>query len=167
MKIRYLKTKEEFELEVPDPIGNENETIFVKISDYDLFVLLNSCFQTKADIDDDTYFGLKKLCETWNLSIRVLKLAKIQQHLRQLNRVETAWVELNKKERKPRTNSNSNEDNERLEYLRLNFDKIVQNCLKHDWFEEYSRLRKDLDKSVSKQEIREDWKALKNKMLYL
>lgn len=165
MKIRYLKTKEEFELEVPDPL-NENERIMVKISDYDLFILLSTDFTNRADLDDDTFLGIQKLCENWNLSIRTLKLAKTQQHLRQLNRTDTSWVELNKKERKPRTNKES-EDNERISYLRENYDKIVANCLKHDWFEEYSRLRKDLDKSVSKQEIREDWKALKNKMLYL
>lgn len=158
MKIRYLKTKEEFELEVPDPL-NENETILVKITDYDLFMLLNSNFDIKSDLDDDTFFGLKLLIKNYNLSIRTLKLAKRQQHLRQLNRVDTAWVELNKKERKPRTNSN--EDNERLEYLRENFDKIVENCVKHDWFEEYFRLCKDIDKSITKAEIKQNWKALK------
>lgn len=164
MKIRYLKTKEEFELEVPDPL-NDNETILVKITDYDLFTLLNSDFDIRSDLDDDTFLGIKKLCENWNLSIRILILAKRQQHLRQLNRVDTAWVELNKKERKPRTNKN--EDNERLEYLRENFDKIVENCVKHDWFEEYFRLCKDVDKSMTKAEIKENWKALKNKILYL
>lgn len=166
MRIRYLKTKEEFELEVPDPL-NENERIMVKISDYDLFILLSTDFANRADLDDDTYFGLKKLCENWNLSIRILKLAKTQQHLRQLNRTDTSWVELNKKERKPRTKPNSSEDSERIEYLRENYGKIVANCIRHDWFEEYSRLRKDLDKSISKTEIKEDWKLLKTKFLYL
>ena len=164
MKIRYLKTKEEFELEVPDPL-NENETILVKITDYDLFCLLNNNFEQKLDVDDDTFFGLKLLIKNWNLSIRTLKLAKRQQHLRQLNRVDTAWVELNKKERKPRTNKN--EDSERISYLRENFDKIVENCVKHDWFEEYFRLCKDIDKSITKAEIKQNWKILKNKMLYL
>ena len=168
MKIRYLKTKEEFELEVPDPL-NENETILetilVKITDYDLFILLNSNFSIRGDLDDDTFLGIQKLIKNWNLSIRTLKLAKRQQHLRQLNRVDTAWVELNKKERKPRTNSN--EDSERIEYLKENFDKIVENCVKHDWFEEYFRLCKDIDKSITKAEIKQNWKILKNKMLYL
>ena len=163
-RIRYLKTKEEFELEVPDPL-NENETILVKITDYDLFTLLNSDFHIRSDLDDDTFLGIKKLCENWNLSIRTLKLAKRQQHLRQLNRVDTTWGKLNKKERKPRTNSN--DDNERISYLRENFDKIVENCVKHDWFEEYFRLCKDIDKSMTKAEIKESWKALKNKNLYL
>lgn len=164
MKIRYLKTKEEFELEVPDPL-NENETILVKITDYDLFTLLNSGFDIRSDLDDDTFLGIQKLCENYNLSIRTLTLAKRQQHLRQLNRADTAWVELNKKERKPR--ESKSEDSERISYLRENFDKIAENCAKHDWFDEYSRLRKDLDKSVSKQEIRDGWRALKNKTLYL
>ena len=164
MKIRYLKTKEEFELEVPDPL-NEGETIPVKITDYDLFMLLNSNFSIRGDLDDDTFQGIKLLSEKYSISIRTLTLAKRQQHLRQRNRVETSWVELNKKERKPRTNKN--EDNERLEYLRENFDKIVENCVKHDWFDEYLRLCKDMDKSITKAEIRQGWKALKKKFLYL
>lgn len=167
MKIRYLKTKEEFELEVPDPIGGEGETIFAKISDYDLFMLLNSDFANRADLDDDTFLGIQKLCKNWNLSIRTLKLAKRQQHLRRLNRVGTSWVELTKKERKPREKSNSSEDSERLEYLRENFDRIAENCAKHDWFDEYLRLCKDMDKSITKAEIRQNWKALKKKSLYL
>lgn len=163
-RIRYLKTKEEFELEVPDPL-NENETILVKITDYDLFMLLNSNFSIRGDLDDDTFQGIKLLSEKYSISIRTLTLAKRQQHLRQLNRVDTAWVELNKKERKLRTNSN--EDSERISYLRENFDKIVENCVKHDWFEEYFRLCKDIDKSITKAEIKQNWKILKNKMLYL
>ena len=158
MKIRYLKTNEDFELEGPDPL-NENETILVKITDYDLFTLLNSDFDIRPDLYYDTFLGIQKLCENYNLSIRILILAKRQQHLRQLNRVDTAWVKLNKKERKQRMNGN--EDDERLEYLRENFDKIVENCVKHDWFEEYFRLCKDVDKSITKAEIRQNWKMLK------
>ena len=158
-------------MEVPDPIGGEGETIFVKISDYDLFALLNSGFEQKPDIDDDAFLGIRKLSENWNLGVRTLRLAKTQQHLRRLNRVASSWVELTKKERKPRANPNSNEDSERIEYLRENFGKIAENCARHDWFDEYRRLRKDLDKSVSKQEIRDGWRALKNrqknKTLYL
>lgn len=159
-------------MEVPDPIGNEGETIFVKISDYDLFTLLNSGFDIRSDLDDDTFLGIKKLRENHNLSIRTLTLAKRQQHLRQLNRVGTSWVELNKKERKPRQAKDSaGEDSERIEYLRENFDKIAENCARHDWFDEYCRLCKDLDKSIAKAEIRQNWKALKNrrknKTLYL
>lgn len=164
MKIRYLKTKEEFELEVPDPL-NDGETIMVKITDYDLFMLLNSNFSIRGDLDDDTFLGIKKLCKNHTLSIRTLTLAKRQQHLRQLNRVDTAWIGLNKRERKPRVNKN--EDNERLEYLRENFDRIAENCARHDWFDEYLRLCKDMDKSIAKAEVRQSWKALKKKFLYL
>lgn len=158
-RIRYLKTKEEFELEVPDPL-NENKTILVKITDYDLVMLLNSDFDIRSDLDDDTFLGIKLLSKNWNISIRTLTLAKRQQHLRKLNRVDTSWIELTKKERKPRTNKN--EDNDRLEYLRLNFDKIAENCVKHDWFLEFYRLCKDIDKSITKLEIKERWKTLKN-----
>lgn len=161
MKIRYLKTKEEFELEVPDPL-NENETILVKITDYDLVMLLNSDFNIRSDLDDDTFQGIKLLSQNWNISIRTLILAKRQQHLRQLNRVDTAWVKLNKKERKPRKQKNNEEEQGRIAYLISNYEKIAMNCVKHDWFLEFYRLCKDIDKSITKLEIKERWKTLKN-----
>lgn len=162
MKIRYLKTTEEFELVVPDPIGSENDTITVRISDYDLVVLLNSSFETRGDIDDDTFLGIKKLCENWNLSIRTLKLAKTQQHLRQLNRVASSWVELTKKERKPRQAKDlSEEDLERIQYLTENYDKIAMNCARHDWFQEFMRLCKDIDRKATKEDIKAKWKELR------
>lgn len=160
-RIRYLKTKEEFELEVPDPL-NENKTILVKITDYDLVMLLNSDFDIRSDLDDDTFLGIQKLCEKYNLSIRTLTLAKRQQHLRQLNRVATSWIELTKKERKPRQQKNNEEDQERIAYLISNYEKIAMNCVKHDWFLEFYRLCKDIDKSITKLEIKERWKTLKN-----
>ena len=105
MRIRYLKTTETFELEVPDPLqqnGGEDR-IVVRISDYDLIMLLKSGFAVRGEeVDDDTFYGIKLLREKWNLSVRTLTLAKRQQHLRKLNRVDTAWVELKRKERKGR-----------------------------------------------------------------
>ena len=157
-KIRYLKTSEEFEIIVPDFL-NEEEVLTVRISDYDLVQLLKT--EIKNDLDDDTYNGIKLLRKNYVLSVSTLKLAKRQQHLRKLNRVESSWVTLAKKERNPRTETN--EQRERLEYLRNNENQIIQNCLKHDWFNEFYSLEKSVHPGKHKKEIIEEWKQLKNK----
>ena len=162
MKIRYLKTTEEFELIVPDPL-NENATIQIRISDYDLFLVIQSKFSNQYDLDDDTFQGLKLLSKNYILSIRTLFLAKRQQHLRKLNRVASSWVELNRNERAPR--QQSKENLERVEYLKENYEAIVNNCIKRDWFNEFCQLEKDLNPKISKDEIREKWKSLKNNVL--
>lgn len=161
MKIRYLKTEEKFELEVPDPL-DENETIVVKISDYDLVSYLKGL---KVELDDDTSRGLELLCKKYILSPRILKLAKTQLHLRKLNRVDSSWIDLPKKKRGRR--NLSQEDLERIEYLKVNYDKIVENCLKHDWFDEFYKLNKDINASMRKKEIIEKWRELKKTFAYV
>lgn len=153
MKIRYLKVKEEFELEVPDPL-KPGDSILVRISDYDLFSLLRGI---KVDVDDDTYLGIELLREKWNISVRTLTLAKRQQHLRKLNRSESAWVILNEKKRKPRRVV----VDDRIKYLRDNFDEIAKNCVKHGWYDEFFRLCKDL--GIGKKSAKEKWYAIKEK----
>lgn len=155
MKIRYLKTTESFEIVVPDPL-NESEIIVVKVSDYDLV-----CFLNGLDLngyDDDTKLGLKKLCEKYFLSVRILELAKRQQHLRALNRVDSSWVDIRLRKRKPRENFN----NDRLDYLRENFDSIALNCVKHEWFYEFYRLCKDVYPSMNKTDIIEKYRIMKS-----
>lgn len=153
MKIRYLKTTEAFEVVVPDPL-KEGCEITVRVSDYDLVCFLNGL---DIDSDDDTKLGLKKLCEKYYLSKRVLELAKRQQHLRAMNRVSSSWVEIKEKRRKQKANRN----NDRLDYLRENFDSIAFNCVRHEWFDEFYRLCKDVHPGMSKSEITEKYKILK------
>ena len=164
MKIRYLKVTEEFELEVPDPLI-ENEILTVRISDYDLVTLLNSNFKIKPDLDDDTLKGIELLCQSYILTTRTLKLAKTQLHLRKLNRVSSCWIELKKNERKKRVSKISPEDLERIQYLKDNYDKIVENCLKHDWFIEFYKLNKDIDSSKKKKDIVDEWRRLKKALI--
>ena len=157
MKIKYLKTTEEFQIEVPDPL-NESECIFVRISDYDLMSMI--CGRTPKNLDDDTKLGIQKLLEKYILTTRTMKLAKRQQHLRKLNRVESAWIELKSKERQPR--QMTSENIQRINYLRENFDEISLNCVKHDWYEEFYQLCKDSGKIRTKKDIISEWKRLKN-----
>lgn len=148
-KIRYLKTKEEFELVVPDVLSEgESKELIVRISDYDLFMLIRG---TKPDIDDDTYLGIKKL----GISVSLLKQAKTKAHLRRLNRADTSWVEISKRKKR----GMSEERKERLEYLRENYDGITSNCVKHDWYNEFKSLCKDLGYKDAK----ERWEEAKCK----
>lgn len=157
-KIKYLKTKEEFELVVPDPL-KEREELVVRISDYDLFMLIRGA---KVDIDDDTRLGIKSLRENYVLTIRTLKIAKTKQHLRKLNKVDSSWVVLSKKERK-RSGDSKSKDSEVIEYLRENFDNIAKNCVKHDWYYEFSLLCKDL----KIKDVKERWNELrKNNFIF-
>ena len=148
-KIRYLKTKEEFELVVPDVLSDdEGSSLTVRISDYDLFMLIRG---TRPDTDADTYLGIKKL----NLSVSTLKQAKTKAHLRRLNRVDTSWVEISKRKKR----GISEERKERLEYLKENYDGIVSNCVKHDWYNEFKSLCKDL----GYKDVKERWEEAKYK----
>lgn len=159
MRIRYLKTTEMFELEVPDPLRKkeDEDRIVVRISDYDLVMLLKSGFAVRGD----TFYGIKLLREKWNLSVRTLTLAKRQQHLRKLNRVDTAWVELKRKERKPREGV----DSERIKYLKENYDMIALNCVKREWFDEFTRLCKEVFKGITKEEIREKYSNMRERVI--
>lgn len=159
MRIRYLKTTEMFELEVPDPLRKkeDEDRIVVRISDYDLVMLLKSGFAVRGD----TFYGIKLLREKWNLSVRTLTLAKRQQHLRKLNRVDTAWVELKRKERKPREGV----DSERIKYLKENYDMIALNCVKREWFDEFARLCKEVFKGITKEEIREKYSNMRERVI--
>lgn len=162
MRIRYLKTTEMFELEVPDPLQKNEDRIVVRISDYDLVMLLNSGLAIRGEeVDDDTFYGIKLLREKWNLSVRTLTLAKRQQHLRKLNRVDTAWVELKRKERKPREGV----DSERIQYLKKNYDMIALNCVKREWFDEFTRLCKEVFKGITKEEIREKYSNIRKRVI--
>jgi hypothetical protein len=100
------------------------------------------------DLDDDTYNSISVCQYYFNLSDRVLKLAKRQEHLYRLKRVESPYLKLkprqiHSKGGRPRGSKNKI-DTERLEYLRANYDMIVNNCVRHNWPDEYISLHKEL-----------------------
>ena len=54
-KIKFLKTTDEFEIIVPDPL-DESNTIKIKISDYDLYLLIeesNDSFSIDIKVNDE------------------------------------------------------------------------------------------------------------------
>ena len=157
-KIKFLKTTDEFEIIAPDPL-NESEAIKIKISDYDLYILLETGKQ--RELDDDTFLGIQNLRKTHTLTVHVMNLTKRQAHLRELNRVDSSWYVLKPKIRKPKCTTP--ERVERLKYLTENYDKIVENCLIHDWFDEFYRLNRDVDPHKTKNDIVQEWRELKIK----
>ena len=157
-KIKFLKTSDEFEVIVPDPL-NENETLKLRIDDSELYYLLVTGKQ--RDLDDDTFLGITNLRKTHTLTVHVMNLAKRQLHLRELNRVDTSWYVLKPKIRKPKCTTP--ERVERLKYLTENYNAIVENCLSHDWFDEFYKLNKDIDPHKKKTDIVQDWRELKIK----
>lgn len=157
--IRYLKSSESFCFVAPDPL-RPGETIKVSATDADVLNLIRKKFQDRPEgMDDDTYLSLRELSGSHVLSSRTLMLAIRQAHLRRIGRASSAWVKLRPKTRKPK--SISPEREERLSYLREHESDIIANCVRHDWFDEYLRLRKDLDPHASRKSIIEDWRTLR------
>lgn len=167
---KYLKTREEIVIK---------DCFTVSINEFDLVNLIEckdeqyrfELMLNRLDLDDDTKAIIKDLVDNYWFSLRVIKLIKKQQHLRELGRVETAWLTINKREcnnvfGRPVGSKNkkieSKEENDRLEYLRANFDSIANKCVKHDWFDEYLQLYKDVFPNMSRKEIIEKYKVEKN-----
>ena len=157
--IKYLKSTEDFQIIAPDPLV-PNSTILIRISDFDLYSFIRT--SQVPELDDDTKGALLLLKKSCFLSANTLILAKRQQHLRKLNRSDSAWLQLkNRFGRKPK----SSRSDERLVYLKENFDSISLNCIKHDWFFEFSSLCHDVFPGISKKEILNLWKSKKETSL--
>lgn len=152
MRIRYIKTRESFQLECPDPLDPQ-ATIRVELADSDLLLLIKG--GEPDGLDDDSRLGTKALMKTHVLSPRALILAKRKAHLRKLGRASTAWLELKTRSRAPRKTTPENA--ERLAYLRENAEAIADRCVRHGWLGEYIALRKDLDPHARKEDIARDF----------
>lgn len=160
-RIRYLKTKESFLIEVPDPLKPES-MITVTATDYDLYVFLRSGFRIRGELDDDAYNGIILLSNTHRLSARTLDLAKTKAHLRRLKRTDTAWLTLNPRARKPRISAT---DPERIGYLRGNFDQIALNCARHGWYWEFRALCKDTGKATTQKAILDMYRTYRRRII--
>ena len=151
--IRYIKTRESFQIECPDPLSPEGDPITVELSDSDLLLLIKG--GEPDGLDDDSRLGVKALLKTHVLSPRALILAKRQAHLRRLGRTNSAWLALKPKKRAPKKTTPENA--ERLAYLRENAEAIADRCVRHGWLGEYIALRKDLDPHARKEDIARDF----------
>ena len=188
-RIKYLKTSEEFIIEVEE---NEDFRFQVKVNEYELVQLMNvkerkkdedssTSFSfeltlSRFDWDDDTRAIVKDLFEHYWFSFRLLTLVKRQQHLRKLGRVESSWVSVRKRDTNnifgrpvgsKKTKELSAEEQERLAYLKANFESIAHRCVVHDWFDEYVALYRDVYPEMSKKEILKKYSVEKNRVRVL
>lgn len=154
MKIKYLKTTEEFTFQNG-----------LRLSDFNLVAMIESSSLTAYDLDmdDETFDFIRDLQKTHYVSYRLLTLAKRKQHLRQLNRVETSWIDIPERfSHNPFGRPKKAViDKDRLEYLKLNFAEIEMNCIKHDWFSEFLSLYHDVYPEMKRSEVIRKYKELR------
>lgn len=154
--IKWLNKTEEYGIYVPDmyeyKFNAELVFIEVRISEPDLYRMINAdshnyfeLADEKADLDDDTYFGISYVQWFYYLSKHVLNLAK--RSSRKFGYPQKYFL----KRRVPRggrpagvKNKVSEEELSRLEEVYINREQIKVNCYRHDWAEEYVSLMKDI-----------------------
>lgn len=137
----------------------------VRISESDLFRLLKadkvsdevyfSFVEEQGDLSDVVFYCISLIQDNWYLSQDILNKAK-----RASKKIGyPQWITLIKRENKggqrkgvlKKERVMSAEEKERLESLVSGHDKIVENCLKHDWAEEYCELEKEVAKYKGEQ----------------
>lgn len=146
-KLRWIKGRNEFEVLIMD---EEGEAWNVFISERDLMRMIKadevetfSFKEEQGDLDDDTYLGVSFVQAYWYLSRSVLKEVK---RANKRNGYPT-WVWLKKRvKRGGRKGEISEEEKERLRGIFENKEKILYNCIRHDWLEEYIMMERDVHK---------------------
>lgn len=160
--IKWNKKTHEFVLYVPDmyqvvklnnPHKLNKERVY--ISEIDLLRMINSdrgCNeyvwfsyeQERGDLDDSTYYGICVIQQLFYLTQNTLRQAKkvrVKNEVIELKpRVPRGGRPVGGGRRKPLTE----EEKERLEYLTTEHDRIVENCIKHDWANEYVDMEKEI-----------------------
>ena len=136
-RVRYLSSKDLYEFQIDD----------VRIK----------CTWYEAEAESDSSM-LGALLSPYYFSYRTLVLAKRQQHLRKLGRVDSSWVELTRKvrcggrkKRCAEVSGSGGSDSLGVSDVYLwnaeHFDIIAKKCVEHDWLEEFLRLCEDVAKA--------------------
>ena len=167
-----------------EAVTETSANVFVTISLLDLARMINadkasedvyfSFSEEQGELSDVVYFGVCLAQRYFYLSKNVLDVAR-----RASCRCGyPPWVDLVRREakggqragvkKKERVMSDS--EKERLENLVAGFDKIVENCIRHDWAEEYCCLRRDVDKYkgnqvLSRKKYLEEFTRLRREVL--
>ena len=163
--IRYNKSNGLYVLRVPDMYkalnssdGSEIGSECVWISGEDLWRLIHfdkwyengvvALSTEQGDLDDTTYLGISYVQARWYLSKHVMDEAR-----RMCGRFGfSQWVILKKRVRRGGRVPGcigggtriSEAERERLCGLVENYKRIVDNCCRHDWAEEYVELERDI-----------------------
>lgn len=126
--------------------------------------------EEQGDLDDETYSTISLIQYEYVLSKHVLTLVKRKAHLRRLHKVDTAWYELSRRVMHSKGGRKKGSKKAVNQYNVDNYDKIAENCVARDWFEEFRLLNmecgeKNRTKIVWKwRKMRYEWK-LKNGLI--
>lgn len=170
-KIRWNRELQKYLFTVPECFGG-----IVEISQYDLERLIeadlydNFIFENeKGELDDDTYRGVSWLQAHFYVTKNSYTIAKREW---KKNNKYPKWVAL--KKRIPRGGRPRGfkvvdpEEIERMEYLVANYDSIVSECVRKDWYQEYMQLNQDINKykgvRVSKRALHEKFVELRKQL---
>lgn len=122
--------------------------------------------QIDSNFEEDLYEEVSLLQYKYRLEPGMLNEIVRQAHRRKLGRAKTAWVQLKsrvlKGGRKNYIQKDDVEERERIEYLKKNYDKILDNILKRDSYLDFYELEKGLHPGIREKEIVEKYKRLKN-----
>lgn len=162
--IKYIKTKDAFVIKGLDYFGSEQSENF--ISSVDLLRMIKvknaNMFQyEKNELDDDVFFNICITQVFFYISEKTMKDAVKQAHLRKLGRTKSMWVELKKKKNKNGGRPIGVSDV--CEYNLQNYDRIVANCVRKDWYKEFIQLHKDIakiDRSLKLSDSAIKWKFM-------
>jgi hypothetical protein len=119
-------------------------------------------------ISEDVYEDVCLLQYKYRLEPGILNAVKKAAHVRKLGRSSSAWLTLQPrilKGGRPKGSYRTGVDNERLEYLYKDYDKIVESIVKRDSFIDFCDLERELNKRISMREIREKYNKLKKMYL--
>ena len=167
---RWIDRDQSVEFKVP-----ELEYTIV-ISDYDLERMIDSdsyesfLFVTEqGELDDETYELVSWIQSQYYVTKNIFRVLK---HAWVSNNRYPAWTELKRRVprggRKKGYHYSSPEEIDRIKFLIENYDSIVSECVKKDWFEEYINMNMDIAKyrgeRVSKRALREKFVELRKEL---
>jgi len=150
--MRFLKTNDVFEfpdfnIKIPEvdlrrmiAIDNYSEDEKNELYYHELLTTVE-----QKDLDDDTFYIVSLLQWFFHISTHTLTLAKRQAHLRRLNKTDSKSIKL--KHRQFHSNGGrpfgaiTNLTETDLQNIE-NADAIIENCIKHNWFNEFMELHK-------------------------
>lgn len=118
------------------------------------------------NIDGEVFEDVCLLQYKYRLEPGIINNVKKAAHVRRLGRTTTAWITLQPRILKGgRPRGSYKTDNERLNYLYSDYDKIVEKIVKRDSFYDFMNLERELNKRIPMKEIREKYNKLKKMYL--
>lgn len=173
--VRYLSSEDLFEFKCLDfyayKKGEGKKYCLCKINEVDLLRMITidkfpDLFYVeveKQDLADDVFENISLAQFYCHVSKRTMILAKRQAHLRKLGKVSSAWLKLKKWNFHSQGGRPFGSKEVVDRYNLQNYDRIVANCVRKDWYKEFIQLHKDIakmDRSLKLSDSAIKWKFM-------